>query len=91
MTMIITTNHHRRDFIYRYDVPDSVLADQFDYQDPDETTDGFIQWRGYWYHLDQFMIGAPGDWHGVCGESYFSGMLIKVHEDGTYTIASYRQ
>jgi len=93
----IITNHQWRDFVYRWDVPDKVLADQFDYQDPEETTDGFFKYKGYWYHLDMFMrfsyLGpknAMNDWHGYHSDSYFSGVLIRLSDDGEqYQVATY--
>jgi hypothetical protein len=94
MELTIRTNHHRRQFVYRCDVPEAVLATEFDYQDPEETTDGFFCYRGFWYHLDQFMYCEPGEalatlgWHGFAGDSAFSGVAIRVLDDGeTYQIA----
>ena len=107
MALTIRTNNQWREFVYRYDVPADVLASQFDYQDPEETLDGFFQYRGTWYHLDQFMRiepMSPGDphalrpgddsplkgWHGYHGDSYFSGVLIRLSDDGErYQIATY--
>ena len=54
MAYKITTNNHERFFVYRCDVPEKILQEQFDYQDPEETQDGFFKFKGYWYHLDQF-------------------------------------
>lgn len=85
----IITNHHWRQFKYRYEVPQSVLDDQFDYHGPDDGLDGFIHYRGTWYHLDQFMRleNTPG-WDGGHGESYFSAVLIKLSDDAEeYQIA----
>ena len=120
--LTIVTNRHWRQFVYRYDVPKNVLADQFDYQldgmicwscsddygdverdrhktgkhcpkcgseiEPySEQIDGFFKYRGYWYHLDQFMR-IPGqmfngeDWNGYHADSFFSGILIRMSDDG---------
>jgi len=38
--MKIKTNGHWRSFVYRWEVPPRVLATQFDWQNPDEYTDG---------------------------------------------------
>jgi hypothetical protein len=87
------TNRHWREFRYRWEVPADVLADQFDYQDPEETFDGFFHYRGCWYHLDQFMR-CPGDldtagWHGFAPDSFFSGVAIRLSDDGErYQIAT---
>ena len=78
----IITNHHWHQFKYRYEVPQSVLDDQFDYQNPEDCFDGFICYRGFWYHLDQFMrTEADSNWDGACGESFFSAVLIKLSDD----------
>ncbi len=94
MALTIKTNRQWRQFAYRDEVPQEVLDDQFDYQDPEETFDNFFEYRGIWYHLDQFMRLAPGsdmgDWDGAAGDSYFSGVLIKVSDDGEeYQIGTY--
>ena len=87
LLMKIRTNHHWRNFTYRCDVPAAVLADQFDYHN-DDTTDGYFKYRGYWYHLDQFMrIGYPGPfgqidengYHGYHSDSYFSGFQVATY------------
>lgn len=94
MDLKITTNNHNRKFSYRYEVPASILEDQFDYQDPEDITDGFFKYKGYWYHTDQFMslpaviseIWAPDSpmrsWHGVLNDSMCSGVLIRLSDDG---------
>jgi hypothetical protein len=89
--MKIRTNNQWRNFCYREDVPAKVLESQFDYQDPDDTVDGFFQYRGYWYHVDQFMrCEAMPDWDGAHGDSFFSGILIKFSPDGEqFKVATY--
>ena len=76
----IITNHHWRQFKYRYEVPPSVLEDQFDLCDDD---DGFIHYRGRWYHLSEFMVTDQfSEWDGFHSDSFFSGILIKLSDDG---------
>jgi hypothetical protein len=50
----IVTNHHDRQFVYRYDVPESVLKSELDWT-TEEDSDGYFCYRGYWYHLGMFM------------------------------------
>lgn len=96
--MAIATNNHWRPFAYRHDVPADVLADQFSYHD-DDVSDGYFNYRGYWYHLDQFMRfnypGPPKAWKGWQAshpDSFFSGILIRLSEDGDeYQVATYIQ
>ena len=92
----IITNHHERPFIYGYEVPESIMNDQFDWMDEEDTGDGFIHYRGYWYHTSDFMrIDHHPDsefssWHGYHSDSFFSGVLIKLSDDcETYQIATY--
>ena len=76
-------------------MPANVLASQFDYQDADECLDGFFEYQGHWYHLDQFMtVPALSDdlkgWDGYHSDSAFSGVLIKLSRDGEQVmIATY--
>ena len=94
MPLQIITNNHERQFRYRYEVPTEVLESQFDYQNEDETTGGFFEYKGCWYHLDQFMRipGGPGfeGWDSASADSFFSGVLISLSDDGeTYRVGTY--
>lgn len=86
--MKITTNNHWRSFVYRYDVPEKVLKDDFDYQD-ETVVCGFFQYKGTWYHLDMFMrFGYPdsetieGGWQGYLNDSISTGVVIQVSDCG---------
>ena len=93
--MKVRTNNHWRDFKYRDEVPANVLADQFDwtndwYAQYGDYSDGFIEYRGFWYHLGDFMRGGVEGWHGVHADSFFSGVVIRLSEDGEqYQIGTY--
>ena len=84
MAVTIKTNHQWRDLVYRWDVPADLLAGEFDYQNPEETLDGFFRYRGVWYHLDAFVPAPPelAEWDAYCGDSFFSGVVIKLSRDG---------
>ena len=100
MTLKITSNSHERQFIYRHDVPADILSNQFDYLDAD-TFDGFLKYRGHWYHTSCFMrFGFPFNqvpqwaqdqgWDGYHSDSFFSGVVIKISDDcETYKIATF--
>lgn len=107
MTMKIITNNHNRQFVYRCDVPESVLSNDLDWTTEEEHFDGYLCYRGTWYHVDQFTrfhgtswIKSPSphapsyevhsdQWDGYHGDSFYSGVLIKVSEDcETYRIAT---
>lgn len=93
MALTIRTDNKWKSFKYRYEVPKAVLSSQFDYLDED-TDDGFILYRGYWYHTSDFMrLPSGGDlkgWDGAASDSYFSGVIIKLEKNGEgYMIGSY--
>ena len=100
MKLTITTNHHWHDFLYREDVPEKILADQFDwtneaYEKDGDYSTGFICYRGHYYHLSEFLLtsGELADlgWHGYAADGFSSGTLLKVSADSElYQIASYR-
>jgi len=84
---IIKTNNQWRQLSYRSEVPENILKSEFDYQDENEVFDGFFKYKGFWYHLDQFMRldnNSPfgGQWDGYLNDSAFSGVLVKLSDDG---------
>lgn len=99
MPTIVKSNQHWRPFVYRSEVPAKVLADRFGHL-PDEY-DGFLCYRGWWYHLSDFLsaggygrtrptTGMLAHWDGYHGDSFFSGVVINVSEDGAeYQIGTY--
>lgn len=93
--MKITTDHKWRYFKYAYEVPGRVIEQHFDYQDKDDVTDGFFRYRGCWYHLDQFMHLEKHNplahfWDGYLNDTYFSGVVIKISEDGeSYQVGTF--
>ncbi len=97
MSLTIKTDNKFKFFAYRADVPAKVLADQFSHlpEDSDDGLDNFFCYRGRWYHISDFMRidNAATDlkgWDGYSGDSYFSGVLLKVSRDGDrYKAATY--
>ena len=92
MMLKIKSNRHWRTFLNRWDVPAEVLAGDLDWCTPEEDyLDGFFCYRGYWYHLGMFMrLPATPGWDAQHGDSFFSGVLIKLSSDGeTYQVATY--
>lgn len=91
--MKIITNHHWHPFKHVSEVPVKVLEEDFDWL-PRYENDYFIHYRGSWYHLSEFMRVPPdakdmAGWHGHHSDSFFSGILIRVCEDGErYQIAT---
>jgi len=92
--LTITTNRRWRDFAYRADVPAKVLADQFSHLAEEDSFSDFFCYRGHWYHTSDFMAVANGSplagWHGYHGDSYFSGVVIRIDKDGErYMVGTY--
>lgn len=93
MSLEIRTNHHWRQFLYRNEVPQAILDSDLNWCDDE---DNFIKYNNWYYSLSEFMRVDENnpfhslDWHGHKGDSYFSGVLIRVSDDGEeYQIATY--
>lgn len=78
--MKIVTNHRQRPFTYRMEVPEKVLKDQFEHL-PEEM-DGFFKYRNWWYHVSDFERTNIKGWDGIRTDTFFSGTVIKVSDDG---------
>lgn len=91
MSTKITTDGKWKDLKHGTDVPKKVLRDWFDYLDDAEDQSGYFRYQGTWYHLSQFMRGAPPGWDGALSESATTGVLIQISPDGEqYRVASFR-
>ena len=88
--MTITTNRHWRPFLYRYDVPDRVLQEDFDYLAEEDALDGFLRYRGSWYHLSEFLRLPPTGrlrstgWTGVYALHAFASVVLQIGDDPSY-------
>lgn len=94
MALTIRTDNKWKQLKYRYEVPKAVLSTQFDYLDEDDGNDGFILYKGHWYHTSDFMrLPSGGDfkgWDGAASDSYFSGVIVKLAKNGEeYIIGNY--
>lgn len=96
MAISVKTNNHWRDFVYRSAVPADILADRFEWTNEDDHSDGFFNYKGWWYHLDEFSVirGLTEDpfagWDAYHGDSFFSGVVIRINKDGdAYQIGTY--
>lgn len=88
--MKITTNRAWREFKGGWEVPASVLERQFDWLEDASESDGFIHYKGTWYHTSQFESRAVEGWHGVHCDGFASGVLIRLSDDGEqYQIATF--
>lgn len=89
------TNHHWHEFKLRDEVPPKVLADEFDWTNDDheahgDYSDGFLCYRGAWYHLGDFMRGgAIAPWQGYASNGFSYAVAIRLSDDGElYQIAT---
>lgn len=92
----VYTDRKWKNFKYGYEVPKKVMRSDFDHLDEDSAIDGFLLYRGNWYHISDFMRISPGapdwmkHWSGYTSDSAFSGILIKISDDGEqYIIGTY--
>ena len=94
MELQIRSNKHWRNFLYGYELTSKEKED-FDWIDQEEIeTQSFLKYKGFVYSLDNFMTidrnAALADWDGYAGDSYFSGVVIKLSEDGEqYQVGTY--
>lgn len=92
----IKTDKKWKNFVYRHDVPAKILKNEFDWLN-EEQEDGFFKFLGTWYHTSMFMRLDDKDpkspfkgWDGYHGDSYFSGVVIKLASDGEqYKVGRY--
>lgn len=87
----IISNNQPRQIIFGFELPKSKRKD-FDYikDDMDFNNNQFVQYRGDYYNLDEFMRiennSELKNWDGYSSDTYFSGTLIKLCEDGDSVI-----
>jgi len=92
--LTIKTNNHWRDWLSGIDLPESEKAN-FDYLD-DFESGMFLKYKAQYYSMENFMYCSLGSifgekgWHAYAGDSYFSGVLIAISDDGQmYKIGTY--
>jgi len=95
--LIIKTNRHWHNCLYGYELTEKE-AKEFDYIDAEDfPLHDFARYRGVVYDLHEFIrlterarISEFKNWHGYASDSFFSGVLIKLSEDGEqYQIGTY--
>ena len=93
--MQIKTDHKWKNFLDWYQLTDKEKAD-FDYMSREEALcASFIRYRGVVYSMGGFMVldaqsPFPGKWHSYQSDSFYSGVLIELSDDGEqYRIGTY--
>lgn len=95
MAVVVSSDGKFKPFLYDYQVPKKVLAD-YNWLDEDAKADGWVKYKNEYLHLSDFMrvsgSGMGRDWSGAHGDSFFSGTVIKMTDDGEeYKIGRYYQ
>jgi hypothetical protein len=106
----VYTNNHHRQFIYYHNLPDKYkqqVESDYDYLGDDQKYDQWIIYREDLYHTSDFMSlhnqfhtsQAMRDnfstWDGYMSDSFFSGVVIRLHDNCTrcsdqcYSIGTY--
>jgi hypothetical protein len=95
--MKLITNNQPRLLIDAYELTatERTEFDYLDWQAIDQGNDSatFFRYRGRLYDLGEFMRSTDPNlkgWHGYAADSFFSGVVIKLSDDGDYvTVATY--
>ena len=87
----IVTNNVPRQMLSGYELTDSEKED-FDYIDDIDCAD-FVRFKGRLYDVNDFMVcrspeHLPG-WDGYHGDSYFSGVLIRLVDSDAVIMGTY--
>ena len=96
MALTIKTNSVPRNYSYGSDFTGKErqeMLEQLDYlTEEDFNISQFINYKGYWYDLSQFLF-TKGDselenlgWEGYCSDSFFSGVVVRYVENDETTI-----
>lgn len=92
MIMQIKCNNAKRNFIYGHELSKKQRS-EFDYIRDDEIMlHEFVKYKGRVYDVSEFMrieSNEFNDWHGYTGDSFFSGVLIKILDPESCIMASY--
>lgn len=91
--MKIVTNNQPRYMISFIELPEKVKAD-FDYVEEDEQySDRFVCYRGGWYDVFEMTtingIASLDGWDAHMGETYFSGVLVKLSDEDQVIMGRY--
>ena len=92
--LTIKTDHKWKPFRYQYEVERRKDYKDYDWMDENDKGDGWIIYLRRLYNLSDFMrienIPEFSGWNGYHSDSFFSGVLIKVSQDGEqYKIGTY--
>lgn len=90
MALTIKTNNIPRDYSYGSvfnGKERQEMMNQFDYlTEEDFNEKRFVNYKGYWYDLGEFMFTGDSElgklkWQGYSSDTYFSGVVVRYVED----------
>ena len=95
MSVVVSSDGKFKPFLYGDEVPKKVLSD-YDWLPEDEKEHGWVKYKNEYMHLSDFIrlsgSGVGRDWNGYHADSFFSGTVIKMTNDGEeYKIGRYHQ
>ena len=81
--MKITTDNKWRPLLDRSEVSLKFLENELDWC---KAETGYIWYKGWWYHISEFILNTKldielKDWDGYMSETVFSGVLVKVDRE----------
>jgi hypothetical protein len=95
MAVVVSSDGKFKPFLQDHQVPKKVLA-AYDWLDEDAKMDGWVKYKNEYLHLSDFerlsdsVLGR--DWNGAHPDSFFSGTVIKMTDDGEeYKIGRFYQ
>jgi len=88
--LTIKTNNHFRPILHGFELTEKERK-EYDWMDwseeGDAHSDNFFRYKGWCYYLGDFMKTGthspfPEKWHGYLNDSFFSGILVRLSDDG---------
>lgn len=79
----VKSNRHWNNFLYGYELT-SKEKEEYDYLDlEDIETHSFLRYKNNTYALADFLTAEHvDDWDGIFTDTFFSGVVIKLSDDG---------
>lgn len=100
MTLTIKTNNVPRDYLFGSYIQGKErqeMLEQFDYLTEEEFNEQcFVNYKGYWYDLSQFLLVNNSElaklkWQGYSSDSFSSGVVIRyVDNNDRIVMGTYR-
>ena len=96
---IVTTNHHWQKLQNGFAISDKIWHREFENNRIANRKEiKFFKYRNDWFYIDEFIpfpprlpeLGELNEWDGFCGDSFFTGTLVRFNEkDGSLIQVGY--